>query len=96
MGRLSPLIDAAGRSSGKCRPWEPSASPQESRCGAVIAPIIGDRFIRVDYTRSYHREAQQGLLLVGCKDKARLVSAIWMDSWHMGRKFMVTAESAPG
>jgi hypothetical protein len=89
MSKLSSLIDATGRWKGIYRLWEPSASPQESRTAAVIAPIIGDRFVRIDYTWSYHREPQQGLLLVGCEDKARVVTAVWIDSWHMGPKFMI-------
>jgi hypothetical protein len=89
MGRLSSAIDAAGKWKGTYRLWEPSASPQMSRSAALIAPIIGDRFVRIDYTWSYHGQPQQGLLLVGCEDKARLVTAVWIDSWHMGHKFMI-------
>ena len=89
MGRLSSLIAATGRWTGAYRLWEPSASPRESRSAALIAPIIGDRFVRIDYRWTYDGDPQQGLLLVGCEGNARLVTAVWIDSWHMGDKFMI-------
>jgi hypothetical protein len=90
MGRLGSLIAAAGRWKGTYRLWEPSAPPQQSRSAARIEPVIGDRFIRIDYTWSYDRDPQEGSLLVGCEDNAHLVTVVWIDSWHMGDKFMIS------
>jgi hypothetical protein len=89
MSGLSSLIAAAGRWKGSYRLWEPSASPQQSSAAALIVPIISDRFIRIEYTWSYDGAPQEGLLLVGWENKARLVTAVWIDSWHMGDKFMI-------
>lgn len=61
---------------------------EESATSATLTPVVGGRFVRMDYTWSYHDQAQEGLLLIGTSAKTGIVSICWMDTWHMGHSFM--------
>lgn len=94
MAALDALIGLAGRWKGSYRLLEPSKAPQQSSSALSITPIVAERFVRMDYTWSYDGERQEGSLLLGYESKARrAVTAVWIDSWHMGHQFM-TCEGA--
>jgi hypothetical protein len=70
-----------GRWTGRSRLYEPGAeSVDESANTAVVVPVGGGRFVRVDYRWAYHRERQEGSLLVGFDPATRAVQAVWIDS----------------
>jgi hypothetical protein len=48
----------------------------------------------MDYTWSYDDEPQQGSILFGWEVKKRLVTAVWVDSWHMGDRVMTCTGTA--
>ena len=65
---------------------------------ATLAPILGGRFVRIDYTWDEHDSLdengpQTGSLLVGLEPELEpapgAVTVIWLDSWHNGRRTMV-------
>ena len=63
---------------------------------ATLAPVLGGRFVRIDYT--WNEEgldeadgAQEGSLLVGFETEPEpgLATVAWIDSWHNGARMMV-------
>lgn len=94
MQGLDPLIGVSGRWKGNYRLWEPGALPRQSQSAVQVAAMIGGRFVRMDYTWLYEAEPQQGSILFGWEIKKRLVTAVWVDSWHMGDKFMTCRGTA--
>jgi hypothetical protein len=65
-----------------------SGRPEESSSTLAVTPVLGGRFVRVDYAWSYQGEPQEGSLLVGCDPQSGEVSGHWIDTWHMGPKVM--------
>jgi hypothetical protein len=60
---------------------------------ATITPILGGRFVRLDYTWEYDNQPQEGSILWGYEGDTDTITAHWMDSWHMSDKVMVCRES---
>ena len=63
---------------------------------ATVSPILGGRFVRIDYTwdeddKLEEDGPQSGLLLVGFEPEPApgTVTVVWLDSWHNGRRTMV-------
>jgi hypothetical protein len=51
MGALDGLIACAGRWRGSNRLHDPTTgSPEDAPATAIVAPLLGDRFVRLDYT----------------------------------------------
>lgn len=61
---------------------------------ATVTPVLGGRFVRVDYTWEYQGKPQEGSLLIGFQRKANTVTAHWIDSWHNGDKGMALSGTA--
>jgi hypothetical protein len=69
----------------------------ESPATATVAPILGGRFVRMDYTWGYQGKPQEGSLLIGFLANAGTVTAHWIDTWHMSSQVMAcTGESPSG
>jgi hypothetical protein len=91
MSTLDGLIAHAGSWRGTNTLHDPgSGKPEESPSALTVTPVLGGRFVRVDYTRGYRGEPQEGSLLVG------EASTYWIDTWHMGRKAMICLGAASG
>lgn len=63
---------------------------------ATVTPILGSRFVRIDYTWDegdvlQENGPQEGSLLVGFEQEPApgSVTLVWVDSWHNGRRTMV-------
>jgi hypothetical protein len=69
---------------------DPSAPARVSETSAVIAPVTGGGSTRIDYTWEYDGTPQQGSLLLGHDDPRGVFTAMWMDSWHMSDKEMLS------
>ena len=37
----------------------------------------------------FNQEAHEGSILLGYQEKRELISAVWIDTWHMTHQFMV-------
>jgi hypothetical protein len=48
----------------------------------------------MDYTWSYDAQPQEGSLLFAWEAKKHLITAVWVDSWHMGDKLMMCKGAA--
>lgn len=89
MGNLEALVASAGRWIGTSRLQDPHAGiADESPTSATVTPILGDRFVRLDYTWAYRGSPQEGSMLIGYDRGAHEATIHWIDSWHMGRVVM--------
>ena len=89
MSNLDRLAACAGRWRGSNRLHDPNTgAPEDSPATAVLTPLLGGRFIRLDYTWSYQGAAKEGSLLIGYKSDRGRVTAHWIDSWHMSEDVM--------
>lgn len=89
MNVLEHLVTCAGQWRGSSRLYDPRSSrPEDSPATATITPVLGGRFVRIEYTWGHQGEPQEGSMLIGLDPKAHLVSTQWIDTWHMGRAVM--------
>lgn len=80
----------AGHWTGINRLWLPPAEqPYESHSTASIAPVVAGKFVQLDYTWSFDGTDQVGMLLIGHEPSSQVVTAAWLDSWHMGDAMML-------
>ena len=95
MRGLDGLIACAGTWRGTSTLQDPhSGLDDESASTATVTPVLGGRFVRIDYTWSYGGKPQEGSLLVGLQKKAETATAHWIDSFHNGEKVMACSGSA--
>ena len=89
MNRLDRLAGCLGRWQGSNRLHDPhTGKPEDSASTAVLTPLLGGRFIRLDYDWSYQGAPQEGSLLIGCQCESGQATAHWIDSWHMSDAVM--------
>jgi hypothetical protein len=97
MNGLDSLIGLNGSWQGPNQLWLPPAEmPYESQSMASITPMLGGKFVRIDYTWAFDGQPQEGLLLVGYEMKEDVITAVWVDSWHTSSKFMICQGVAEG
>lgn len=75
---------------GKNRLWlSPNDPVRKSDSIASVSLVAHGKFITVAYTWAFDGKPQDGLLLLGHETKEKTVKAVWIDSWHMGDRFMI-------
>jgi hypothetical protein len=90
MSAIADLLSLAGQWAGTYRLIVDPAEPARvSSSTASVAPVAGARFVRLDYDWEEKGRRQDGSLLVGYEKERGIVTAVWVDSWHMGNKLMV-------
>jgi Protein of unknown function (DUF1579) len=90
-------LNLGGRWTGNYRLWvDPSGPVRESQSTATLSPVAGGNFTRLDYTWEYDGRPQDGSILIGFDAGRDIVTAIWVDSWHMSDKAMVSEGRATG
>jgi hypothetical protein len=95
MSTLDALAACAGSWRGTNKLHDPHNNVAEESAGtAAVTPVLGGKFVRMDYTWEYQGKPQEGSLLIGCDAREDTLTAHWIDSWHMGNKVM--ACSGPG
>jgi hypothetical protein len=50
--------------------------------------MLAGRFVRIDQTWSWNGKPQDGSLLIGFQQDTHVVTAHWIDTFHMGNKVM--------
>lgn len=97
MSVLEKLMAYAGSWRGNNRLQDPNTNtPEDSSATATLIPVLGGRFMRLDYTWEYLGRPQTGSLLLGYEADADVVTAHWIDTWHMEDKVMVCRGTANG
>jgi len=95
MSAVAHLADLAGDWAGSSLLWlRPDEPVRESETTACVGMVARGQFLTIHYTWAEEGEPQDGLLLFGAGSKPDAVSAVWVDSWHMGSKFMVCEGAA--
>jgi hypothetical protein len=56
---------------------------------ATVALIAAGEFLVFQYTWADEGQPQDGFLLIGQEGTENLIKAVWIDSWHMGDRFML-------
>ncbi|CAA9348212.1 MAG: hypothetical protein AVDCRST_MAG89-2978 [uncultured Gemmatimonadetes bacterium] len=96
MNPIETLAACAGTWSGPSTLQDPINNvAEESASTLVVTPVLGGRFVRMDYTWAYQGKPQEGSLLVGFDPKANTLSAQLIDTWHVGYGVMAFTGS-PG
>src|SRR5262245_11560197 len=96
MNALEGLTTCAGTWRGTNTLQDPNTGrPEESPSTLTITPVLGGRFVHLDYTWGYQGRPQEGSLLVGFDPKTGEVSGHWIDTWHMGRIALHCLGSSP-
>jgi hypothetical protein len=92
MSVLDGLIACEGGWQGTSTLKDPhSGTDDTSPSTAIVTPVLGGRFVRIDYTWSYGDKPQEGSLLIGYQRKAEKATAHWIDSFHNSDKVMACA-----
>jgi hypothetical protein len=60
----------------------------DSESEATVTPVLGGRFVRLDYTWSFKGAPQEGSLLVGVEQASGVATVAWIDSFHNGDRLM--------
>lgn len=68
--------------------WIEENPVHESESVAEVNLAANSKFLKIQYDWIYENESQEGLLLIGSEKDSDEVKAFWIDSWHMGDKFM--------
>lgn len=86
---MAVIADLVGEWQGRNRLWvRPGEPVRESETTASIALVAGDRFATVTYIWAEGGRPQDGLLVVPA-EKDNQAEVFWVDSWHMGDKFLL-------
>ncbi len=89
MSHLAMLQSLTGEWSGTSKLWlSPAEPPRSCITHATVAEVATGKFVRIDYTWEYEGKPQAGSLLCGYDSKQRKATAVWVDGWHMGDKYM--------
>lgn len=93
---LDALVSCAGAWKGTNILHDPhTKQPEESAATLQIAPILDNRFVRLDYTWSHQEKLQEGSLLIGFDPGTHTISGHWIDTWHMGHAAMICLGPEP-
>ncbi len=68
--------------------WIEENPLRESISDAFISFSAQGKFLKIEYDWIFEEKKQEGLILLG--DETDLIKAYWIDSWHMGDKFLVS------
>jgi hypothetical protein len=92
MSILDGLAACAGSWRGTNKLQDPHSNVDEdSPATATVTPVLGGRFVRLDYTWGYKGAPQEGSMLIGYDTKTDTATAHWIDTWHMGNQVMALA-----
>ena len=62
---------------------------QDSPTSATVVPMLGGRFVRIDYTWIESGNTEEGSIVIGCEPDPGGVTVAWMDSWHNADRLMI-------
>jgi hypothetical protein len=90
VGVLSRLAELKGQWSGASQLWlAPGQPARVSETTATVADAGQGRFVTLAYTWADKDKPQDGLLVIGFEQSRGVVTAYWLDSWHMSDKVML-------
>ncbi|WP_373046896.1 DUF1579 family protein [Vulgatibacter sp.] len=91
------LAAMVGQWRGPTKTWlDPSAPPDESITEATVEPLLGCRWIRIDYRGRVLGKLHAGQMIVGFHKDAQEHEIAWLDSFHTGTAMMFSIGKASG
>ncbi len=97
MSPIEKLSALAGNFTGTSRLQDPMNNiAEESPSSMTVTPMLGGKFVRLDYTWGYQGAPQEGSILVGFNPKSGEVTAHWIDGWHNGTRVMPCTGTSDG
>ena len=81
------LRTSIGAWTGTNRLFLPEEPIRDSPSNASVSLAARGKFSSIAYTWDFEGEAQEGMLLIGYAGE--VVTAVFVDSWHMGDKLML-------
>lgn len=85
------LAGLAGRWTGETSTYfDPDAAPEASRTEATIEPILGGRWLRIDYQGTAMGKPHAGVMWLGFHGDPQVFEAAWIDSFHTGTAMMMS------
>jgi len=95
MSPLDGLLGCAGIWRGTNKLLDPHIkTPEHSFATAMVSPVLGGRFVRIGYSWVFYGDPQEGSILFGYEKKRDLVTAYWIDTWHLNDKVMICTGTA--
>jgi hypothetical protein len=87
---LSSLARLEGRWVGTNNLWlsPDQAEARVSEATMTVTEVGQGRFVSLAYTWADEGKPQDGLLVIGYDEPRAVVTAYWLDSWHMGNTVM--------
>ena len=90
MNVIEHLATCAGEWRGSSRLQDPHTNlAEDSPSTAMVTSVLEGRFVRFDYTWGHQGRPQAGSILFGRDPKGIIITAHWIDTWHMGHGVMV-------
>lgn len=85
------LNQLAGQWAGNTKVWfEPGKIGDESTYEGSIKPILGGRFMLLEYTGSFMGKPTEGMMWIGYNIAEQKYQSAWIDTGHMGTGIMLS------
>ena len=89
---IETMRNLAGSWQATYRLWmAPEAAPLKSLSDAVVSPMVNGKFVCIEYTWTADGNLVEGELFIGYEPEPQLVTAVWVDGWRNGNRFMICA-----
>jgi hypothetical protein len=93
---LEQLAAAVGKWRGTNVLQDPhTGKADKSASTAAVTPLLGGRFVRLDYTWRWGGKPQEGSLLLGFDGEAEKLRGYWIDSWHQSARALLCEGPRP-
>lgn len=74
---------------GKYSLWtDPGQEPHISETQLAISSQLNNMLLQLEYSWEFEKKTQSSMLAFTYHPKKELVSAVWIDTWHMQNEFM--------
>jgi hypothetical protein len=70
--------------------WIPENPVRETVSTGKVDLTARGRFLKIEYDWTFDDAVQEGLLLIGDEKNTDSIKVFWIDSWHLGDRFMVS------
>jgi len=67
----------------------PGTPAKESLSQAVVSPMLRGKMVCIEYTWTADGEPAEGELFIAWEPENQQVTVVWVDSWHMGHRFLI-------
>lgn len=71
-------------------PWKKENPIRDSKTNASVSFSAQNKFLKIEYDWEFEGKKQDGLILLGKEKDAESVKVIWIDSWHMDDKSLIS------